>query len=172
VKHNDHTHSTSHWIRKNQMFHFPKLEHPIWAVMTIFWISYVSVFKTGCFGFYWLIPKGYFFGTSITSFPLPPLEGAGSIHETHLFLSLCEFSSRPLCDFCVIYEKFKFGFRESSLWAFEHLSFVKQFLWHLLLLEMKPPKRLGIALEFPRLWWSVEKFVNVYFASVRKEARV
>jgi hypothetical protein len=31
VKHNGHTHSTSHWIRKNRMVQFPKPEGPIWA---------------------------------------------------------------------------------------------------------------------------------------------
>jgi hypothetical protein len=41
----------------------------------------------------------------------------------------------------------------------------------LLLLKVKPPKRLGVALEFPRLWWAVEKFVKVCFTSERKEAR-
>jgi hypothetical protein len=29
---------------------------------------------------------------------------------------------------------------------------VKQFSWHLLLLEVKPPRRLGVALELQRLW--------------------
>jgi hypothetical protein len=33
-------------------------------------------------------------------------------------------------------------------------------------LEVKPPKRLGMALELPRLWWGVEKFVKVCFTSV------
>jgi hypothetical protein len=31
VKHNGHTHSTSHWIRENWMVRFPKLEGPVWA---------------------------------------------------------------------------------------------------------------------------------------------
>jgi hypothetical protein len=51
---------------------------------------------------------------------------------------------------------------------FEHLSFVKQTSWHLLLLEVKPPRRLGVALELPRLWWVMGKFVKVRFASARK----
>jgi hypothetical protein len=42
---------------------------------------------------------------------------------------------------------------------------------HLLLLEVKPPRYLGIALELPRLWRAVGKFVKVYFASARKEVR-
>jgi hypothetical protein len=57
------------------------------------------------------------------------------------------------------------------LWALEYLSFVKQSLWHLLLLEVKPPRRLGVALELPRLWWVVEKFVNIRFASKKKEGK-
>jgi hypothetical protein len=31
VKHNGHTHSTSHWTRKNRMVRFPKPEGPVWA---------------------------------------------------------------------------------------------------------------------------------------------
>jgi hypothetical protein len=63
------------------------------------------------------------------------------------------------------------GLRESSLWALEHLSFMKQYMWHLLLLEVKPPRWLGIALELPRLWWAVGKFVKVRFVFEKKEVR-
>jgi hypothetical protein len=97
---------------------------------------------------------GGFWGTSIKAFSIPPLEGASTIHETYSFLSLCELFPTPLCEVCVICEKSDFGLRESSLWSFEHLSFVKQSLWHLLLMEVKPPRRLGVALEFSRLWWA------------------
>jgi hypothetical protein len=38
-------------------------------------------------------------------------------------------------------------------------------------LEVKPPRRLGIAVELPRLWRAMKKFVKVRFASTRKEAR-
>jgi hypothetical protein len=31
VKHNGHTHSTSHWTRENWMVRFPKPEGPVWA---------------------------------------------------------------------------------------------------------------------------------------------
>jgi hypothetical protein len=48
---------------------------------------------------------------------------------------------------------------------------VKQSLWHLLLLEVKPPRWLGVALELPRLGLAVGMFVNVRFTSERKEAR-
>jgi hypothetical protein len=54
---------------------------------------------------------------------------------------------------------------------FEHLNFMKQSSWHLLLLEVKPPKRLGITLELSRLWWAMGKFMKVRFASAMKEAR-
>jgi hypothetical protein len=37
------------------------------------------------------------------------------------------------------------------------------------LLEVKPPKRLDNALELPRLWRAVKKFVKAHFAPVRKE---
>jgi hypothetical protein len=48
---------------------------------------------------------------------------------------------------------------------------LKQSLWYLLLLEVKSPRWLDVTLELPRLWWVMEKFVKVYFASARKEAR-
>jgi hypothetical protein len=63
------------------------------------------------------------------------------------------------------------GWVRSSLWALEHLSFVKQSSWYLLLLEVKPPRWLGVALELPRLWWAVRKFVKARFTFERKEAR-
>jgi hypothetical protein len=48
---------------------------------------------------------------------------------------------------------------------------VKQSLWHLFLLEEKPPRWLGVTLELTRLWLAVEKFMNAHFVSTRKEAR-
>jgi hypothetical protein len=59
----------------------------------------------------------------------------------------------------------------SSLCALEHLRFVKQSSWHLLLLLVKPSRRLGITLELPRLWEAVVKFMKIRLASTRKEAR-
>jgi hypothetical protein len=76
-------------------------------------------------------------------------------------------SNWVLCDLWEIQAK---SWVRSSLSALEHLSFVKQSLWHLLLLEVKPPRWLGVALEHPRLWWAVEKFVKICFTSKRKEA--
>jgi hypothetical protein len=49
---------------------------------------------------------------------------------------------------------------------------MKQSSWHLLLLEVKAHRWLGVALELPRLWSTMEKFVKVRFTSERKEARV
>jgi hypothetical protein len=51
VKHNGHTHSTSHWTRKNQMIRFPKPEGPVWAdelqrlvfKYRMFWFSKLDV---------------------------------------------------------------------------------------------------------------------------------
>jgi hypothetical protein len=70
-----------------------------------------------------------------------------------------------------LWENLSGGLIESSLWALEHLSFMKQYLRHLLFLEVKPPRRLGITLELPRLWWVMEIFVKIRFTSERKEAR-
>jgi hypothetical protein len=49
---------------------------------------------------------------------------------------------------------------------------MKQYSWHLLLLEVKAHRWLGVALELPRLWSTMEKFVKVRFTSERKETRV
>jgi hypothetical protein len=81
-----------------------------------------------------------FWRTSKKAFSLPPLEDASVIHETHSFLSFCELSSTPFCEVYVICEKYEFGLRESSLWTLEHLRFVKQSSWNLLLLEVNHPR--------------------------------
>jgi hypothetical protein len=73
-----------------------------------------------------------------------------------------------LCDLWEIQAKVSVRF---SLWALEHLSFVKQSSCHLLLFEVKPSRQLGVTLELPRLWWAVGKFMKARFASERKEAR-
>jgi hypothetical protein len=91
-------------------------------------------------------------GTSIKAFSLPPLEAAGSTNEnTHpkafesspqyLFVRFVWFVINP-----------KLGW-ELCEW-FEYLSFVKQSSWYLLLLKVKPPRWLGVALDLPRLWWA------------------
>jgi hypothetical protein len=38
-------------------------------------------------------------------------------------------------------------------------------------LEVKLPRQPGVALELPRLWWVIGKFVKARFAFARKEAR-
>jgi hypothetical protein len=48
---------------------------------------------------------------------------------------------------------------------------MKQSLWHLLLLEVKPPRWLGIALKLSSVWSVLGKFVKDRFDSKRKEAR-
>jgi hypothetical protein len=112
-----------------------------------------------------------FWGTSIKAFPLPPLEVASSINEnTHrkAFVSSHQY----------LFVRFEWFVINPSLgWEiplyewFEYLSFVKQSSWYLLLLEVKPPRQLGITLELLSLWWDIRKFVKVRFASARKEAR-
>jgi hypothetical protein len=72
---------------------------------------------------------------------------------------------------CDLWEILSGGLRESSLWALEHLIFVKQSLWNLFLLEVKPPRWLAVSLELPSVWWVLGMFVKVRFASERKEAR-
>jgi hypothetical protein len=70
----------------------------------------------------------------------------------------------------VICEKSKFGVKEFALLSFEHLIFVKKSSWHLLLLEVKPFRWLGVVLGLPRLWSAMGKCVKVRFAYPRKEA--
>jgi hypothetical protein len=112
-----------------------------------------------------------FRGTSIKAFPsllwrllVPPTK------YTHP-KPLWALPNPSLWESCDLWENLSGGLRESSLWALEHLSFMKQSLWHLLLLEVKPPIWLGITLELSMLWWDVRKFVKVRFAYERKEAR-
>jgi hypothetical protein len=52
----------------------------------------------------------------------------------------------------------------------EHFWLCEASVKHLLLLEVKPPKWLGIALELPSVWFVLGKFVKVGFVSERKEA--
>jgi hypothetical protein len=108
------------------------------------------------------------FWDSIKSSPLPPLEAVGSINENahpKAFVSSLQY----------IFVRFEWFVINSSLdWVrtfFEHLSFMKQSLWHLLLLEVMPLRRLGVALKLTMLWWGMGKFVKVSFILVSKEAR-
>jgi hypothetical protein len=52
----------------------------------------------------------------------------------------------------------------------EHFGLRQASLKHLLLLEVKPPRPLDIALELPSVWLVLGEFVKVSFASERKEA--
>jgi hypothetical protein len=111
-----------------------------------------------------------FWGTSIKAFLLPPLKAAGSTNKnTHPKA----FVSSPQ-HFFVRFEWFvinlSLGWDIPLCEWFEHFSFVNQSSWHLLLLEVKSPRWLGIALELPRLWWTMGMCVNVCFAFTRKEA--
>jgi hypothetical protein len=168
VKHNGHTHSTSHWTRKNQMIHFPKPEGPVWADELQRLFFKYRMFQFLLPSFQWLV----FGGTSIKAFPLSLLwrllvSPTKYTHPKPLWAIL----NPSLWWSCDLWENLSGGLRESSLWALEHLSFVKQSLWHLLLLEVKPPRQLGVTLELPRLWWVMRKFMKVRFASEMKETR-
>jgi hypothetical protein len=74
--------------------------------------------------------------------------------------SFVEDSSVGWRDLCVIH-------LSSSL---EHFGLHQAFMKHLLLLEVKPARRLDIALELPSMWWVLGKFMKVGFTSERKEA--
>jgi hypothetical protein len=54
--------------------------------------------------------------------------------------------------------------------SLEHFGLRQAFMKHLLLLEVKPPRWLGVALELPSVWQVLRKFVKVDFTSERKEA--
>jgi hypothetical protein len=53
--------------------------------------------------------------------------------------------------------------------SLEHFGLRQALVKHLLLLEVKPPRRLGVTLELSSVWWVLKKFVKVGFASERKE---
>jgi hypothetical protein len=157
VKYNGLIHYTSRWTRKNKIVRFPKSKCLIFSVTDIFQISDALIFKTASF-----------WGTSIKAFPLPHLKAAGSTNEN---TNPKIFVSSPYTFYWGLINLWEIQVRVEWDPLCEHLSFMKQSLWHLLLLEVKPPRWLGIVLELSRLWWAVEKFVNVYFTSARKEVR-
>jgi hypothetical protein len=132
VKRNGHTYSTSHWIRKNRMVRFPKPEGPVWTDEL-----QQLVFKYRMFRF---------LGDKYKIFP-PPSFGGCYTHPKPLWALL----NPSLWGFCDLWENISGGLKESSLWALEQLSFVKQSLWHLLLLKVKPHRRLDVILELLKL---------------------
>jgi hypothetical protein len=84
-----------------------------------------------------------------------------------------ELSPTFLCEIQALGARFLSWVERFVLWALilslEHFELHQALVKHLLLLEVKPP-RLGVALEIPRVWWVLRKFVNVHFTSGRKEA--
>jgi hypothetical protein len=97
------------------------------------------------------------------------------------FLTICitfwqslELSPTSLCEIQVLGARYLSWVERFVLWALilrlEHFGLRQALMKHLLLLEVKPPRRLGVALELPSVWWVLEKFVKVGFASGRKEA--
>jgi hypothetical protein len=107
-------------------------------------------------------------GNSIKTFPHPSFGNCWFHQWKYTSLSLWDLSPIPLSKVWVICDKSKLELSEilfMSTWA----------LWSnlrgLLLLEVKPCRQLGIALELPSLWWAVGKFVKICFTSARKEVK-
>jgi hypothetical protein len=55
VKHNSHTHFTSHWTSKNQMVRFPKPEGPIWENRLQWLVFKYRIFQFLLASFQWLV---------------------------------------------------------------------------------------------------------------------
>jgi hypothetical protein len=81
----------------------------------------------------------------------------------------------PLYEIQILGTRFLSWVERFMLWALililEHFGLRQTLMKHLLLLEVKPSRRLGIALELPSVWWVLGKFVKVGFTSDWKEAR-
>jgi hypothetical protein len=60
--------------------------------------------------------------------------------------------------------------REHLSSSLEHFRLYQALVKHLLLLEVKPPRWVGVALELPSMYWVLGKFLKTGFASERKEA--
>jgi hypothetical protein len=84
-------------------------------------------------------------------------------------------SPSSLCEIQALGVRFLSWVERFVLWALilslEHFELRQALVKHLLLLEVKPPRWLGVALELQSIWWVLGKFVKVHFASGRKEAR-
>jgi hypothetical protein len=94
------------------MVQFPKPDCPIWHVTTIIQILDVSISKLDVPVFTGYFPTASFWGASIKSSPLCPLEAAGSTNKNTHPISLCELSPTPLSKVWLIYEKSKLGLSE------------------------------------------------------------
>jgi hypothetical protein len=122
VKHNGHTHSTSHWTRKNRMVQFPKLEGPVWAdelQRLVFKYQMFRFSKPDVLDFTGYFSTTSFCGTSIKAFPsllwrvlVPPMK------YTHP-KPLWALPIPSLWGSCDLWENLSGELRESSLWAFE-----------------------------------------------------
>jgi hypothetical protein len=86
-----------------------------------------------------------------------------------------ELSPTFLCEIWALGARFLSWLERFVLWALilslEHFELRQALVKHLLLLEVKPPRRLGVALVLQSVWWILGKFVNVCFTFGRKEVR-
>jgi hypothetical protein len=84
-----------------------------------------------------------------------------------------ELSPTSLCEIQALGARFLSWVERFVLWALivslDHFELRQAFVKHLLLLKVKPPKWLDIALELSSVWWVLEKFVKVRFASGKKK---
>jgi hypothetical protein len=91
------------------------------------------------------------------------------------FWQSLELSPISFCEIQALGARFLSWVERFVLWvlilSLEHFELRQTLVKHLLLLEVKPPRRLGVALELPSVWWVLEKFVNVRFTTGRKEVR-
>jgi hypothetical protein len=104
----------------------------------------------------------------------PTLGGCWFLTVFITFWQPLELSPSSLCEIQVLGARYLSWVERFVLWALilslEHFELRQALMKHLLLLEVKPSTWLGITLELPSVWWVLEKFVKVRFASGRKEA--
>jgi hypothetical protein len=105
----------------------------------------------------------------------PTLVGCWFLTVFITFWQPLKLSPTSLCEIQVLGARFLGWVKRFVLWtlilSLEHFELRQALVKHLLLLEVKPPRWLGVALELPSMWWVLGKFVKVRFTSERKEVR-
>jgi hypothetical protein len=136
------------------------------------WPKPIFSHSTGLTGLLWRL-QWLVFLDSYKRHSTPSLVG-------YWFLTICITFLQPLELFQPLFVRSKYFVEDSSVgWrvlcvshlssSLDHFGLRQASLKHLLLLEVKPPRRLGITLELPSMWWDLEKFMKVGFTSERKE---
>jgi hypothetical protein len=107
----------------------------------------------------------------------PSLVGCWFLTIYIVFQQPIELSPTSLCEIQSLVQNPWVGLRDlscvskwASILSLEHFGLHQALMKHLLLLEVKLPRQLGIVLDLPSLWWVLGNFVKVCFTFKRKEA--